>query len=1179
MGITINAPKQDGNARFNSLKVNLTSSVLATRAVLVDDDGNFFASGSFSGGGGGGTVTTVSIVSANGFSGSVANPTTTPSITLNTTIAGILKGNGTAISAATAGTDYITPTLGTASYAVNAISASYVSGSSAIIMNLTSSNDALINGLTVGRGNANIEGSSVLGQGAGASITTGTFSVLIGYNSGNKITVGGSNTLIGFLSGRVITSGSFNTIIGASAGFSLIEGSLNTFIGKQSGFGITSGSGNLIISSRNTGGVGITTGNYNTVIGNEVGGLTSTLSNNIILADGQGNIKYRWDRIQNNFYDNIVATGSITATQGFTGSLFGTSSWAYSASIAISSSNSLSASYALTSSYAATASSVNVLNQNVQISGSLAVNASGSNVFTVEGTLGSLFSVDDSFSGSLFSVNTISGLPIIEAFSDNTIRIGQYSKKALYISQSFVGIGKETLLNATLDISGSLVITGSTELSGAVYLPAITTTNQTSVVTINTSTGQLYYTASSAIGGGGSGLSGGSTNYVARWASATTLTTGSIYDDGTNVGIGTTAPANKLEISGSNGALLRLRAPGIGNNYILYSSGSTDLGYVGYGSAVNNGITVMNYQNDVLNLGTNNAVVATISGSNFGIGITLPTATLTVSKAASNFMFDLENATETGFKLRTYNSGSSGAGTAVFTQGLYYTTNENGAIKFHRGSGGTDGFLTFSTSATERVRIDVNGNVGIGINNPSTKLHVTGSTAISVDGSSQDTSPYAPLGVTRANTASNLSYIGMTKTGVIPWGIGISSNSSNSSLIVGPVTANTQVIAAPIMSWNYTNQRVGINTTASAGNLHVYDINDPASTLVGQVQIGGNNTISNDIYLSIGTHKTGEYAFLNAAKGGIGSIPLALMGGNVGILTTTPSSSLHINNTNSNGVVIGTVPGNVGTLQLVGGVSSSPVSSRLMFGTDGTGWQFRIAKNQAGTISDLVTIEDTGNIGIAKTTPLARLHVSGNILSDVNDYAIYSGKKNAHLSQNAYFDGAVWKSYGSAASYGAAVLFQTDAINSRALNILVDTSISAADEFLTFTGTPLLAIKTTGETGIGVAPGTTYKLEVGGSVGATAYYETSDITKKTILETNPEVVLDLDVIKFIRKDDPSNDVRYGYSAQQVRDFSSDLINPSGELSVKYVDIHTLKIASLEKRVSELEQIIKKLIGV
>jgi len=59
---------------------------------------------------GSGTVTSASVVSANGFAGTVATSTTTPAITLTTSITGLLKGNGTAMSAAVAGTDYVTPT-------------------------------------------------------------------------------------------------------------------------------------------------------------------------------------------------------------------------------------------------------------------------------------------------------------------------------------------------------------------------------------------------------------------------------------------------------------------------------------------------------------------------------------------------------------------------------------------------------------------------------------------------------------------------------------------------------------------------------------------------------------------------------------------------------------------------------------------------------------------------------------------------------------------------------------------------------------------------------------------------------------------------------------------------------------------------------------------------------------
>jgi hypothetical protein len=64
-------------------------------------------------GGGSGTVTSVSVATANGLAGSVATATTTPAITLSTTVTGVLKGNGTSISAATAGTDYLVPPSGT----------------------------------------------------------------------------------------------------------------------------------------------------------------------------------------------------------------------------------------------------------------------------------------------------------------------------------------------------------------------------------------------------------------------------------------------------------------------------------------------------------------------------------------------------------------------------------------------------------------------------------------------------------------------------------------------------------------------------------------------------------------------------------------------------------------------------------------------------------------------------------------------------------------------------------------------------------------------------------------------------------------------------------------------------------------------------------------------------------
>ena len=95
-------------------------------------------------------------------------------------------------------------------------------------------------------------------------------------------------------------------------------------------------------------------------------------------------------------------------------------------------------------------------------------------------------------------------------------------------------------------------------------------------------------------------------------------------------------------------------------------------------------------------------------------------------------------------------------------------------------------------------------------------------------------------------------------------------------------------------------------------------------------------------------------------------------------------------------------------------------------------------------------------------------------------------------------------------------------------------------------------------------------LDSSGNLTANAFYESSDIRYKNVIEINPNLSLDgLDVIKFTRKG--SSVIRYGYSAQQVKSLSEDLIGGTkDEMTVNYSDVHTLKIAALEKRIAELE---------
>lgn len=97
-----------GVASLNSLTGVVTLSA-GSNITLTPTGNDIEISATGGGGGGSGTVTTVSVATANGFAGTVANATTTPAITLTTSITGIIKGNGTAMSAAVAGTDYVAP--------------------------------------------------------------------------------------------------------------------------------------------------------------------------------------------------------------------------------------------------------------------------------------------------------------------------------------------------------------------------------------------------------------------------------------------------------------------------------------------------------------------------------------------------------------------------------------------------------------------------------------------------------------------------------------------------------------------------------------------------------------------------------------------------------------------------------------------------------------------------------------------------------------------------------------------------------------------------------------------------------------------------------------------------------------------------------------------------------------
>jgi hypothetical protein len=195
------------------------------------------------------------------------------------------------------------------------------------------SSNILVNTLTIGRGSGtNNSTNSAIGVNVLNANTTGDANTGIGYLSMQQNTTGYGNTSIGnrSLNSNTIgylnsafgsqalqdnTTGTYNAALGVSSLISNTTGSNNTAVGWSSGSTNTTGSNNIFIGQASGG--GITAGSFNTIIGTYTG--TAGLSSNIVLADGQGNVRYRWDGT-NNVFGNPLSGTSASFSSTVTGS-------------------------------------------------------------------------------------------------------------------------------------------------------------------------------------------------------------------------------------------------------------------------------------------------------------------------------------------------------------------------------------------------------------------------------------------------------------------------------------------------------------------------------------------------------------------------------------------------------------------------------------------------------------------------------------------------------------------------------------------------------------------------------------------------------------------------------------------------------------------------------------------
>ena len=218
--------------------ISMPAATTSVDGYLTSTDWNTFN------GKGSGTVTSVSVTSANGFAGTSSGGAT-PALTLTTSITGVLKGNGTAISAATSGTDY---SAGTSALATGILKSTTTTGALSIAV---AADFPTLNQNTTGTA-ANVTG-TVASANGGTGFTT--------YATGDIIYASATNTLSKLTAGTngyVLTLASGVPTWAASTG-----GGVTSFSAGTTGFtpstattGVVTLAGTLNVAN---GGTGLTT--------------------------------------------------------------------------------------------------------------------------------------------------------------------------------------------------------------------------------------------------------------------------------------------------------------------------------------------------------------------------------------------------------------------------------------------------------------------------------------------------------------------------------------------------------------------------------------------------------------------------------------------------------------------------------------------------------------------------------------------------------------------------------------------------------------------------------------------------------------------------------------------------------------------------------------------------------
>ena len=361
---------------------------------------------------------------------------------------------------------------------------------------------------------------------------------------------------------------------------------------------------------------------------------------------------------------------------------------------------------------------------------------------------------------------------------------------------------------------------------------------------------------------------------------------------GGNVGIGTTSPSHKLDVtSGAYDQVQWTRTSGVSG--YLYSD-SAGAGIYSGASFSQAGIYLKpNISMDFRVNGSQRMFIN--SSGQVGIGTSSPSSRLTIksnttSGQGGNLVLDREGDRATHQNYLVFQSTDN-------TDEIYIGTAANSSVATF---GARQGDMVFETgSYTERMRIDSNGRVGIGTTSIGTQSNLYLGASSSNEG--------GQITLQKATGGTLAAHIDAYTSG----------GTDFMRVLSGTDTATT---AAPFV-FNLTSTRLGIGTTSPSTKLHVH-----ATSGDGLVRITGDNIIN-----SGGTIKgfNNGLAFNVAPSGGGSEIEaIRIQGnGNVGIGLTTVTDKLDVTTSASQytgSFIYGGTSGSYGALRCTLSASNSP---------------------------------------------------------------------------------------------------------------------------------------------------------------------------------------------------------------------------------------------------------------